>query len=189
MDTFQENRRNDGQTVLAKPLCSEHFTADIIFRSKFTLLPRTNLSIGDMSNNRPYKTFFVRNLYTVYFKQCFTVLSKFSSIFFILVFSQINCFFRFTKIKMCRDFQSIFTSMVDAFPSCKDIQSAATETWMQSWRFLLHMTSHLFTVRISMNHSNSILFHFAGWLFHSLQILANSWVAFNYHINNIIIII
>ena len=45
---------------------------------------------------------------------------------------------------------------------------------MQSWRFLLHMANHLsFTVRISMNHRNSVLFHFVSWIFHTLQTLAN----------------
>ena len=40
------------------------------------------------------------------------------------------------------------------------------------------MVSHLFfTVRISANHSNSILVFFVGWLFHPLQtlVLANQY--------------
>ena len=55
--------------------------ADIIFRSQFTLPPITDLSIADAPNNRPYKTFLVRNLYAFYFRQFFTVSHKFSSIF------------------------------------------------------------------------------------------------------------
>ena len=38
------------------------------------------------------------------------------------------------------------------------------------------------TVRIRTNHSNSILVHFDGLLFHVLQKLANQWLR-NYHIN------
>ena len=92
--------------------------ADIIFRSQFTLPPITDLSIADAPNNRPYKTFLVRNLYAFYFRQFFTVSLKFSSIFVFLFFSQFNNLFRFITIKTRGDF-----TMVDAFPSCKNIQS------------------------------------------------------------------
>ena len=88
-------------------------------RSQFTLSPRTDLSIADMPINRLYKTFLLRNLYTFYCRQCFTVSLKFSLILFYF-FSQVNGIFRSIKIKIRRDFQSVFTSMVDTFPSCKD---------------------------------------------------------------------
>ena len=40
---------------------------------------------------------------------------------------------------------------------------------IQSWRFLLHSTNHLFfTVRIRTSHSNSILLHFVDWFFRAL---------------------
>ena len=47
--------------LITKPLCTGHFM-DIIFRSRFTLTPRTDLSIADTPNSRLYKTF-VRILY------------------------------------------------------------------------------------------------------------------------------
>ena len=77
----------------------------------------------DTRNNRPYKTFLERNLYTFYFRQCFTVSFKFSLIFVILVFSQLNGIYRSIRMKISWDFQSIFISMVEAFPSYKDVQS------------------------------------------------------------------
>ena len=40
------------------------------------------------------------------------------------------------------------------------------------------------TVRISANQRNRILVHFADWLFHALQTLANQWLS-NYHIRMI----
>ena len=66
-------------------------------------------------------------------------------------------------MKVDKDFQSVFTSMVDTFPSCKmsKTQWAGIETWMKSRRFLLQMANHLFfTARISTNDSNSIFVHF-----------------------------
>ena len=47
--------------LITKPLCTGHFM-DIIFRSRFTLTPRTDLFIADTPNSRLYKTF-VRILY------------------------------------------------------------------------------------------------------------------------------
>ena len=71
-----------------------------------------------------FETFLVRNLYTFYFRQCPTVSLKLSSIFVILFFSHFNGLFRYIKMKTHRDFQSVFTSMVDAFSNCKVVQSA-----------------------------------------------------------------
>ena len=52
---------------------------------------------------------------------CFTldnVLVSFKlSLIFILFFSQFNGLFRYIKTKTCRDFQFVFTSMVDTFPT------------------------------------------------------------------------
>ena len=57
-----------------------YYIADIIFGSQFTVTPWTDLSVVDSSNNRPYKTFLVRNLYIFYFRQSFTVSFTFSPI-------------------------------------------------------------------------------------------------------------
>lgn len=63
---------------------------------------------------------------------------------------------------------------------CPKQNGAGIETWMQWWRFLLHMSTHLFfAVGIS---SNSILVHFVGRLIHTLQKIVNQWLT-NYHIN------
>ena len=105
MDNFLRNRWNDVQTFITKPLCSGHQSiADITFMSQITLLPRTGP---------------IRNIYTFYFRYCLTVWFKFSSIFSDLFWS--------IKKKNCRDFQSVFTSMVDAFPSWKYVQSATVQ--------------------------------------------------------------
>ena len=72
---------------------------------------------------------------------------------------------------------------VSQLQRCPKNNGAKIETWIQSWRFLLHMAIYLFlTVRISTNHSNSILVHFVSWFFHELQTCANQWLL-NYHIN------
>ena len=43
------------------------------------------------------------------------------------------------------------------------------------------MANHLFfAVRIGTNHSNIIIVHFVGWLFHAVITLANQWLP-NYH--------
>ena len=42
----------------------------------------------------------------------------------ILFFNQFNDIFKSTKMKARRDSQSVFTSMVDAFASCKDVENA-----------------------------------------------------------------
>ena len=66
---------------------------------------------------------------------------------------------------------------------CPKRNRAGIETCIQSWRFLLHTANNLrFTLRIKANHSNSILVHFVGWLFHALKTFANQWPP-SYHIN------
>ena len=104
-----------------------------------------------------------------------------------LFFSKINGLLGSIKMKVGRDFQSVFTSMVDTFLSCKmsKTQWAGMETWMKSRRFLSQMANHLFfTARISTNNSNSIFVHFIGWHLHALQTLVNQWLL-KYHINMI----
>ena len=76
--------------------------ANIIFRSQFTLPPSTDISITDKFDSRPYKTFFVRNLYTFYFKQ-YLVSFKLFSIVVILFFSQSNGIFRYIKMKIGKE--------------------------------------------------------------------------------------
>ena len=108
---------------MQRTLYSGHLsTADIIFRSQLTLPSRTDPSIVDTPNNRPHKTFLVRSLYKFYFGQCFTISFKFSSIFIILFWDQFNGLFRPIKLTKSGDFDSAFTSMIDVFSSCKDVQ-------------------------------------------------------------------
>ena len=64
----------------------------------------------------------LRNINTFYFRHRLTVFFKFSSIFV----SSVASFWSIKKKKI-RDFQSAFTSMVDAFPSCKYVQSATEQ--------------------------------------------------------------
>ena len=100
----------------------------------------------------------------------------FSSIFVILFFSRFNLV-RSINMEIFRDFQSVFI--------CSKHNGAGVETWMQSWRFLLLMSNHLFpTMRISTNHSSNLLVHLVGWFFHPLQNLSNQWPS-NYHKNMI----
>ena len=63
-----------------------------------------------------------------------------------LFFSQFNGLFRFIKMKIRRDFQSVFTSMFNAFSSCKEVQSVMGRDRImeQSSRFQFHMANKLF---------------------------------------------
>ena len=70
-----------------------------------------------------FKSFLIRNLYTFYFRQCFAVLFKFSSIFVILFFSLLKTQV-YKNENARREFQSVFTSLIDTFPNCKNVQSA-----------------------------------------------------------------
>ena len=111
-----------------KTLSSGHFIvdtsiADTIFRSKLPLTPRTDISITDTPCSRSYKIFLVTDLHTFNFRHCFAIPFKLSPTFVILIFSQFNGLFRHIKIEIGKDFQSVFTSMVNQFPSRKDVQS------------------------------------------------------------------
>ena len=66
--------------------------SDVIFRSQFTLPPITDLSIADTPNNRAFKTFSVRNLYTFYFTQCFMVSLRFLQSLLFHVLSSLMAF-------------------------------------------------------------------------------------------------
>ena len=104
---------------------------------------------------------FLKDFYTFYFRQCFAVPFKFSSVFPILFFSQFDGYFRSIKIKICRDFQFVFTSTIDMFSSCKDVQNVTEKRQKQGYKhgdILLHMANHLFfTVSISMNTATAFL--------------------------------
>ena len=73
--------------------------------------------------------------------------------------------------------------MVDAFPSCKDVQSAIG-AGIKTRICVANGQPSLLIVRISMNHSNRILILCVGWFFYALQILTNRWFP-NYQINMI----
>ena len=90
MDTFTGTNDITVITLITKPLCSGHFTANISFRSQFTVPHRNKLPLVDTPNRRWYKIFFERNLYALYFRQCFIVSFNFSSIFVLSLFSQLS---------------------------------------------------------------------------------------------------
>ena len=80
------------------------------------------------------------------------------------------------KIRILRDFQSVFTFMVDTFPSCKDLQrvdqwSAVGQGEKHGYNhgnIMLYIANDFFFAVISTNHSNSILVYFIGRLFKKL---------------------
>ena len=130
----------------------------IIFRSQFTLLPRIDVSIAETPNNRSYKTFIVRNLYTFYIRQCFPVSFKFSLII-MLYFSQFNGIF-------------VLTSMVDAFPSVAKMSKAQLDRDI-NMDIIMEISvvyDHLFfIVRISTNCSNEVNGICLDWLSFGFQ--------------------
>ena len=84
--------------------------------------------------------------------------------------------FRSIKIRIFRDFQSVFTFMVDTFPSCKDLQSADQRSAVgQGGKhgynhedILLYMANHFFLTVISTNENNINLVYFIGRQFNTL---------------------
>ena len=84
--------------------------------------------------------------------------------------------FRSIKIRILRNFQSVFTFMVDTFPRCKDLQSADQRSAVMQGEkhgynhgdIMFYMTYDFFFTVISTNHSNSILVYFIGQLFNTL---------------------
>ena len=114
---------NNTQTLVTKPIHNGHFiantsTVDITFRSQITLLPRTDFSIADTSNVRHF-------LQEMYIHFTFDNVLQFRLSFLgPLLFYFLASLMSFSVPWKCRDFQSVFISMVDVFSSCKDVQSA-----------------------------------------------------------------
>ena len=123
-----------------------HFSiVDVIFRFQF-ILPLKLTSLQWTHPITPRKAFLVRHLYTYYLKQHFIVSLGFSS-FIYLFFSQFNGIFTFTRKNIRRYFQSIFTSMVDTFHSCKYVQRATKQGQKHGCThgdILLQMANYLF---------------------------------------------
>ena len=93
---------------------------------------------------------------------------------------------RSIKIKIYSHFQSVFTSMVDRFPNCKDVQNALRQDRNMDTITEIsvsHGQPPILQSENQQDHSNSILVHFDQH-FHTLQTLANQRLP-NYHINMI----
>ena len=108
---------------MQRTLYSGHLsTVDIIFRSQLTLAPRTDLSIADNIRH------FLQEI-CIHFTLDNVLefrLSVLRSLLFYF-FSQFNGLFSSMKMQelyICRNFQSVFISVVDVFSGCKDAQSA-----------------------------------------------------------------
>ena len=116
-----------------------------------TLPPRTDLSMAVTPNNKSYKTFLIRRLYSFYFRQCFTILFKFSSVFVILFFSPFNGFFSSIKMKIGKNFPVLITSNVNTFQSQRFPKryGAGKDTWIQSWSLTNTMLVTVFLILIS----------------------------------------
>ena len=106
-------------------LYNEHLSiGDIIFRSQLRLPLRTDFSIADTINNRPYNPFLVRNFYTFFFRYVLQFRFCFVQPLLFYFLDSLMAFSRPQKRKFTGNFQPVLTSMVDAFSNCKDFQSA-----------------------------------------------------------------
>ena len=159
----------------------------MIFRFQLTLSPGTDLLIGDTSN---IMHFLQKNCmhFTLDNVLQFCLSSLWSLLFYVL-----GSLMVFSGSWKCRDCKLVGISSsisrisrhIFQLQRCPKRNGTGIELWIQSWRFLLCKASHFyFTVRISTNYRNRILVHFADWLFHVLQTLANQWLP-NYHISMI----
>ena len=83
---------------------------------------------------------------------------------------------RSIKIKIYSHFQSVFTSMADTFPNCKDVQNALWQDRNMDTITEIsvsHGQPPILQSENQQDHSNSILVPFVDQHFHTLQTLAN----------------
>ena len=110
---------------MQRTLYSRHlYIVGIILRSQRTSPSRTDLSIAVSSNIR----YFLQEI-CIHFTQDNVLQSRLSFLQFLLFyfFSQFNDLFssmEMQELQICRNFQSVFISVIDVFSGCKDAQSA-----------------------------------------------------------------
>ena len=119
---------DDGQALITKPVCSGHFIADAsLYWASFQVqIHITGLGLTSLFWTRPItgKKFMsilgIVLLFSVSFLRSF-------------IFSKFNGLFWSIKMKIRRDFQTVFTSMVGAFPSSKDAQRYNHGEFCSTW--------------------------------------------------------
>lgn len=109
---------NDGQALITKSLCSGHFIADAsLYWTSFQVqIHITGLGLTSLFWTRPITGKKFMSILGIVLQFCVSFLRSF-------IFSKFNGLFWSLKMKIRRDFQPVFTTMVDAFPYWKNIQS------------------------------------------------------------------
>ena len=107
---------------MKKPLCSGHFIADTILMSRLTFPPRSDLLIAETSKNESQKNSYKKLLYILY-QTVFHIFFKFLFYFVYFIIDPVYGLFRAIKIRIDWNFQSVYTSIINALSSYKDVQN------------------------------------------------------------------
>ena len=119
---------NDGQALITKPLCSGHFIADAsLYWTSFQVqIHITGLGLTSLFWTRPITGKKFMSILGIVLQFCVSFLRSF-------IFSKFNGLFWSVKMKIRRDFQPVFTTMVDAFPSSEDAQRYNHGEFCSTW--------------------------------------------------------
>ena len=108
---------------MKQTLYSRHLSeADIILMSPLTFSPRSNLSIAQTCKNESQKNSHKKFLYILFQTELY-IFFKFLFNFVYVIFEPVYGLFWVIKIKISWNFKSVINSRIDAFRSCKDVQS------------------------------------------------------------------
>ena len=108
---------------MQRTLYSGHLSvADTILMSRLTFPPRSDLLIAETSKNESQKNSYKKLLYILY-QTVFHIFFKFLFYFVYFIIDPVYGLFRAMKIRIDWNFQSVYTSIINALSSYKDVQN------------------------------------------------------------------
>ena len=108
---------------MQRTLYSGHLSvADTILMSRLTFPPRSDLLIAETSKNESQKNSYKKLLYILY-QTVFHIFFKFLFYFVYFIIDPVYGLFRAIKIRIDWNFQSVYTSIINALSSYKDVQN------------------------------------------------------------------
>ena len=90
--------------------------------SRLTFPPRSDLLIAETSKNESQKNSYKKLLYILY-QTVFHIFFKFLFYFVYFIIDPVHGLFRAIKIRIDWNFQSVYTSIINALSSYKDVQN------------------------------------------------------------------
>ena len=108
---------------MQRTLYSGHLSvADTILMSRLTFPPRSDLLIAETSKNESQKNSYKKLLYILY-QTVFHIFFKILFYFVYFIIDPVYGLFRAIKIRIDWNFQSVYTSIINALSSYKDVQN------------------------------------------------------------------